>query len=121
MQQSERKYKHLSLKHQIFKENNNNYKKNIECYKGLQRSHITIKYQGNTKYHKNKCNPNLRNQLEPFMKLIKLVQRAQTTVKYQGNKNKFNQNKHKLSNLKKYSKCKKNKPLISSKISNLKC
>ena len=27
MQQSEIKYKHLSSKHQIFKENNNNYKK----------------------------------------------------------------------------------------------
>ena len=41
------------------------------------------------------------------MKLIKLVQMAKTAVKYQGNKNKFNQNKHKLSNLKKCSKCKK--------------
>ena len=75
----------------------------------LQRAQITTKYQGNTKYQKNKCNPNLRNQLEPFMKLIKLVQRAQTTVKYQGNKNKFNQNKQKISNLKKCSKCKKQK------------
>jgi len=53
MQQSERKYKHLSSKHQIFKENNNNYqKKNIECYKGLQRNQITIKYQGNKNLRK---------------------------------------------------------------------
>ena len=42
-----------------------------------------------------------------FMKLIKLVQRAKTVVKYQGNKNKFNQNKHKLLNLKRCSKFKK--------------
>ena len=35
--------------------------KNIKCYKGLQRAQITIKYQGNKKSKKNKCNPNLRN------------------------------------------------------------
>ena len=52
MQQSERKYKHISSKHQIFKENNNNLKKNIECYKWLERAQITIKYQGNKNLRK---------------------------------------------------------------------
>ena len=52
MQQSERKYKHLSSKHQIFKENNNNYKKNIECSEGIQRDQITVKYQGNKNLRK---------------------------------------------------------------------
>ena len=39
MQQSERKYKHISSKHQIFKEKNNNYKKTLNStngYKGIK-------------------------------------------------------------------------------------
>ena len=39
MLQSKRKYKYLSLNHQIFKENNNNYEKHIECLQHNQ-SHI---------------------------------------------------------------------------------
>ena len=55
MQQSERKYKHLYSKHQIFKKNNNNYKKTLNAtkgYKGLQKSQITIKYQRNKNIRK---------------------------------------------------------------------
>ena len=36
MKQSERKYQHLSSKHQIFKENNNNYKKTLNKTKGYK-------------------------------------------------------------------------------------